>query len=173
MKELIVYYNKNIFHPVNMQPKGIKGDIPFIIIGVLVACGCLTSTHFLTWMLKFGLGFIGVMVLAGSYYYLMVRTDQPVAILNEQGIRLKEYGFISWDSITEMSTVTYGAPIEMIGIRVKDLSVLYKQASIAGKMGIFWSKIFRYYPVYISNIAIPAEHLLAFAQEYLDEKVNI
>lgn len=98
-------------------------------------------------------------------------SNTPAAILSSQGIWVKNFGLIPWQDINDMSPyVVSTTPIVNIGIRVKDISKLSGQASFAGKCAIFWSKIFAYPPVVLSNLALENDYVLGFAQRFMKQQ---
>jgi len=97
------------------------------------------------------------------------KINVPNAILNQDGIWIKHYGFIPWKDIKEIAKYTYGTPIEIVGIQVKYPDLLSKQASFGGKCGIFWSKIFGYYHISIGSPEITSDEILYFANKYITD----
>lgn len=88
--------------------------------------------------------FFVLLLFAVLYIFFKMKNNDPIVILNQNGIWMKHYGLISWEDIEEIAPYLFlKAPIETIGIQVKNTSLLLKQSSFNGKMGIFWSKIFK------------------------------
>ena len=101
----------------------------------------------------------------------LIKKVEPLARLNKDGIWVQYFGFIPWHQIDEFKEYSYkDSPIIAIGIRVKDLKALSKQASLGGKMGVFWSKIFGYPPIQLTSLAIDNEQIISFAQRFLDQQ---
>ncbi len=65
-------------------------------------------------IILFSIGFI--------YGLVMQKNNDPVARLTPEGIWVKDYGFIPWPEIIELSEYQFpGTPMVGIGIRVNDL----------------------------------------------------
>ncbi|MFZ5954182.1 MAG: hypothetical protein ACOYT8_03760 [Candidatus Dependentiae bacterium] len=115
-----------------------------------------------------------LVVVAATYTYFLIKNPEPAAIIDASGIWVKHYGHIPWDNIARISNYQWSSssPFVQLGITLKDMELVRKQASIAGKMGIFWSKIFNYPPILISNIELPNQTVIDFAQQFLEKEKN-
>jgi hypothetical protein len=91
--------------------------------------------------------------------------NRLAAILSEKGIWVKYYKFILWENITEFDDLGW-----YISINVGDPKLLSKQADLGGKVAIFWSKIFGYHHINISNITVSNEEIISFASKYIKHK---
>lgn len=96
-------------------------------------------------------------------------SNKPIMILNSKGILFKYYCFVSWDNILEIRPYYMGAG-EALGIRVKNLDILFRNSKFSGKVAIFWSKIFGYHHINISNITVFNEEIILFARKYIKHK---
>ncbi len=121
---------------------------PTIVSGIRVIIICL----------------IGIFIAALAYNLSLSKSSTPAAILSEEGVWVRYYGLIPWHEITEFGEYIR-TPIVGIGIRVKDLDTLSKQAAFTGKCGIFWSKRFGYPPVILANLDLGNEEIMSFARE--------
>ncbi len=130
---------------------------------------CNKFGHYITFFIQsilminiilFALGFI--------YGFFQNKSPDPAARLNKDGIWIKHFGLVSWPEIDEFKEYIYpGVPISGIAIRVKNLNRIFFQASIIGKLGVFWSKVFGYPPIIIANIEIENQQIMEFAQRFL------
>lgn len=96
-------------------------------------------------------------------------SNKPVVVLNSKGLSFRYYCFVYWDDILEIQPYYMGGG-ETLGIRVKNLDILFKKSKLSGKIGIFWSKIFGYHHINISNITFPNEEIISFASKYIKHK---
>lgn len=104
-----------------------------------------------------------------SIFWLAIKG--PIAVLNQKGIWVRNFGFINWREISEFGIYkTPSAPIETIAIRVNNLSLLQQQATFSGKCAIFWSKIFGYPPVFLASTAARNYEILVFAKRFIEVK---
>ena len=100
--------------------------------------------------------------------FFLINNDSPAAVLSPEGIWIKNFGFLAWQDIHEFGPyIVPTTPIINLGIRVKDISKLSAQASFNGKCAIFWSKVFGYPPIILSNLALENDEVLCFAMRYL------
>lgn len=103
---------------------------------------------------------------------LQSKEPEDLARLTNQGIWVRYFGFIPWNDIAIFDNFQYGTPMINIGIRVKDLKKLSKQATFSGKMAIFWSKIFGYPPIVIAHTEMDNEQLIAFARRFMTNDIQ-
>lgn len=102
------------------------------------------------------------------YGWWAFNDKQPAAILDAKGIWLPRFGLISWQEITDIAPyIIKGVPINTIGIRVKNLNRLSTQSTFAGKSGIFWSKLFGYPPIFLSNLDKSNKEIIVFARKFM------
>lgn len=96
----------------------------------------------------------------------------PAAVLSPEGIWINNHGFIAWDKIAEMKTYTItGAPLDVVGVLLKDPGSISKQSSFSGKCVLFWAKLFGYrYHINLACIALSNSEVMAFAQPFLNKK---
>ena len=124
--------------------------------------------HYITFFIQSILAIFIIMLLISLVYIIFLdKNDTIAARLNQDGVWVREFGFISWVEIDTLFSFTYGTPLEYIGIRVKNLKKLSKQASLSGKMKIFWSKIFGYPPIIIAHAQMDNEQILAFSHKFI------
>ena len=108
--------------------------------------------------LYFGIIFFSLCI--GLAVYLLYSTD-AVLVLYENGIWIKHHNFISWNNIEEIDSYTIVSSMKAIGIKIKDVDLIYKQSSVSGKLNLFWAKLFkRYYQITLSNLDISNDDLL-------------
>ena len=166
--------NQEIIVPFDVEQ--MKSGIKFIsfIIGLFSLFFYLSRSlrpllgHYITFFIQSILIFFIIMLLISLIYIIFLdKNDTIAARLNQDGVWVREFGFISWPEIDQLYAFTYGTPLEYIGIRVKDLKRLSKQASLSGKMRIFWSKIFGYPPIIIVHAEMDNEQILAFAKPFI------
>lgn len=113
-------------------------------------------------ILMFLIGFI--------FAIFLIQDNEPAAVLNEDGIRVKYFGLIAWENIDKMEPYKLiKSSVESIGIRVKNVS-LYNQATLSGKSILLWSKIFGYPPIILSNLALENFEVINFANRFI--KIN-
>ena len=99
--------------------------------------------------------------------FLIPKKGEAMAILNQDGIWLARFGFISWQEIAEFATYSYKGTPELIGIRVKNNEKISKQSSIAGKLDFFWARIIGYPPIRLTGIALKNDEVINFARQFL------
>lgn len=113
---------------------------------------------------------IHVIVLIGlAYGYYLNKSEDSAAILNQGGIWIKHFGFISWSNIDKVDCYYLPmAPVEIIGIRVKDLAQMSRNAPLSGKINFFWAKLFSYdYHINLVGIALDNGQVVAFARQFM------
>ena len=94
--------------------------------------GSVLNFVFLFISFFFAIGFVY------SFYVTSTKPDMTVAILTDQGIELKRFGFIAWSNIEVIDDYRVATtPLRIIGIRFKNLMPVFKQASFAGKVDFF------------------------------------
>lgn len=111
---------------------------------------------------------IGIFLTSGLWI-LTLKDNETAAILDKEGIWIKEFGFIEWDYISKIETYRYrdNVLLESIAVHVDKNFKLGKQAAWSGKMRIFWSKLFGYPAILISFITIPNHEVIEFAQQFI------
>ena len=109
-----------------------------------------------------------------TFFYTLFKriSNKPAAILNQTGIWIHNWGFVSWDNIEEIDTYFIGTiPLEIIGIRIKDLSLSRKEATFSGKIGIFLARLFSYhYHISLMQLALENSQIIAFAREFIQKE---
>jgi hypothetical protein len=101
----------------------------------------------------------------------LLQSTKPAAILDKNGIWLAYFGFISWSQVDQIYPyLIMGTPMEVIAIQVKDVRLLFKQASLGGKISLFWSKIFGGPHITISNTALSSKDIFSFARNFIQQK---
>lgn len=114
--------------------------------------------------------FLFIIIFSTSVLWIsMINEDEPAAILDSEGIWIKEFGFIEWNYISKIDTYRYrdNVLLESIAIDVDKNFPLSRQATWSGKMRIFWSKLFGYPAILISSITIPNHEVIEFAQQFI------
>ena len=125
-----------------------------------------------TWCLLCKIFLLLIIAFLGSGFFyglLQRRNNKPAAILNQTGIWIHNWGFVSWDNIEEIDTYFVPTvPLEIIGIRIKDLSLSRKQATFSGKIGIFWARLLDYhYQISLAGLALENYKIIAFARQFI------
>lgn len=162
---LIVNFDKNILHHYSYLPVIWGASLVWII--------CVNQWGFLGRFIQwFFIFFDLLIVVAATYTYFFIKSPEPAAIIDHSGIWVKYFGHIPWYNIADVSNYQWSrsSPFVQLGITVKDIEPLRKQAAVAGKMGIFWSNLFKYPPVIISNIELSNQTVIDFAQQFLHNK---
>lgn len=111
---------------------------------------------------------LALFFLIGFFYAsIVLKYNKPMAILDENGIWIKDYGFIDWNNISAMKTfIAPMTPIEVIGINLKDIAIQYKQSTWQGKLNFFWAKLFnRHYHIVLSNLELENYKIINFAKQ--------
>lgn len=92
----------------------------------------------------------------------------PLAILDQEGISVKHFGFIAWNEIEKFTLhQPPGKKKSSIEINVKNPNLLSKQADWQGKLSLFCGKIVGNYHMTFSNINIQNQKVKSFAQQYI------
>jgi hypothetical protein len=116
-----------------------------------------------------------LLCLAGTVAYLFYAAyrfnrKSPMAIINQEGIWVKQFGVIPWSNIRAIERpIINGMQIEALGIQVKDTQLLSKQASIPGKLIILESKILKCSTIVMDNIELRFDEIADFANQFMDE----
>lgn len=107
-----------------------------------------------------------IVAMSGTFIYALYRIIRtaPMAIINQRGIWIKQFGVIPWANILDFNTFLSN---ESIGILVRDTVMLSKQATIAGKLIIFESKILRCPTIVIDNIELDSQTIISFANQFI------
>lgn len=110
---------------------------------------------------------IGLFLFCIIYSPFLLRYKGPAAILNENGIWVKNYNFISWKNIEIIAEYPIAGELKVIRILVKNTADLYKQANFGGKISILLAKPFNIPQITLSNLDTENEIILVFAHRYL------
>jgi hypothetical protein len=162
-------------------PNDKKSTYYFLAIGSLLILSCAVLFnfvslyenligHYLTNVFKGAILLLIAIFLIGIIYaiYLILSKQHTTAMLDQNGIWVRFFGFIPWDDVIYFNTwIVPGTPLETIAIQVKDPNSLFKQASFNGKVSLFWSKIFNNPHITIANITVPNEVIISFARNYI------
>jgi hypothetical protein len=105
---------------------------------------------------------------------IIILFDQkPVAHIMSTGIYFKRFGFISWGDIAEIKLYTIKTtPVTTIGINLKNRDFVYKQASRAGKIELFWAKLCHYPHIKLSCLELNNEEIITFIKQKISPKDN-
>ncbi len=173
-QELIVPMDPNLMH-------GAKLALIIWCIPIFFLASCYgAARYYLTGITYYIISFfitgpliflcLMVLLLVGGTF-CFPKKDDPVAILNKDGIWLPRFGLIPWKEITEFGPyLVPRTPMEVIAIRVIDNKKISKQSSIAGKLDFFWAKLMGYAPIRIVGIALKNEEVISFAKQFLDDE---
>lgn len=148
--------------------------IPVIIsIFVYLGFNINLNVFFLNICLKSIVFILTIFFVIGFIFAIYLKYNKkPLAVLNSDGINFRYYGFIDWNNIKSVNLMHYPLSINsnVIEIWPKDLYVFSNsKMSFIGKIGFFWSKIFNYCPIILSNIDKSGIDIINFAQRYLDK----
>ena len=166
--ELIVPFNRS-----DMQ--NILPALPFFVVGWMIWFGASfllkpVIGFYLSFLIQSILIIFAALLLFVFIYASRLDYNIPAAILNEEGIWVKNYCFVPWQDIDEIAPYSLGSmPIESIGIRVKDRAKLSKKSGFGGKSAVFWSRIFGYPQIIISNIAVDNDQVISFAKQFINK----
>lgn len=162
--KLIVEFDKNILQGFNYLPLIWAASF----IWIMFVCQWGTIGRFIQF---FFILFDVLILIAATYTYFLIKNPEPAAIIDSSGMWVKHYGHIPWCNIAWVGNYQWrNSPFVQLGVSLKDVETVRKQASIAGKMGIFWSKIFKYPPIIISNIALSNQTVIDYAQQFLSNQ---
>lgn len=169
-KELVVRYN------LQASKMGI-GMMAFFIIFLLLIIWASSSLQiligaYLTRVIMIVLVMLNTLFVYGLLYmiWLINFNKKPLAILNAQGIWVNHFGLIAWNDVQSCQIYNYPrTPLEVVSVAVKDIKKLSKQASISGKITIFWAKMFQYPPILLANATVDNETITAYAQAYIKD----
>lgn len=166
-QKLIVPFNTSTYRTALLIMPFIMGALYLLLTNANLLQNILGI--YLTFLIQALLSIVLCMFLAAYInLFFLIKSDSLAAILSPDGIWIKDFGFIFWQDIHEFGPyIVTTTPIINLGIRVKDISKLSKQASFNGKCAIFWSKIFGYPPIILSNLALENEQILCFAMRHL------
>lgn len=132
----------------------------------------LSFLNFLLKIISFGaIVFFVVIILFVLYSIISIKKNNIIAIINEQGLKLKFYNFIPWEYVDRVERFqpkySLKAPIQ-IALWIRSDKEIRKHLSIGTKMGIFWSKITGYQHITVGSIDSEQNlKILEFAQECL------
>lgn len=120
--------------------------------------------------LQIALLFLITLFSFGLVYGFFWNLEKPAAILSSEGIWLKDFGFIPWDNIAEINVYRIPTtPIDVIVVRLKDVTSISNQASFGGKCALFWAKIFKYkYHITLSCLALENDEIVAHAKHFMN-----
>jgi hypothetical protein len=183
LPELIVYFDT--------QRLRLTSYILLIVIGIelflLVSAYNyhLQEARFISLVLLIVVATIFCLFLTGLLYlWTLLYKDKPIIRMNKKEIWISYYGYLPWDFIDTINVYTplYNSktsyersPYEIIGIRLTDtgLNYLPSQASWQGKLGLFWAYIGGYsYHIYVSFLSVSSEHIIAYANKYLQKSIS-
>jgi len=126
--------------------------------------------YFLKISLYFFIVFFSFGFLIGLVYSpFFMGYNGPAAILNKDGIWIKNYNFIYWEDIEEFSSYPVTGTLEAIGIQVGNVKKLSKQSNLDAKIRIFWSRVFGTPHITLSNLDTENEKIIIFAHRYLNQ----
>lgn len=140
----------------------------FFIKGKTFLAFIFLLVKILLYSFSYSIIFMGGLIL---YFLISNFLNNVVAVVNEEGVKVKYSGFIPWEYVDRIETyqAKYSpkAPIQLaLWIRLD--KEIRKHLSIGTKMGIFWSKITR--NPHITFGSMDSEEnlrILEFAQECL------
>jgi hypothetical protein len=169
--------NQKIIIP--FQKEGMKAASAVFLFLIIILLGFFyLSTvlhkflgHYITFFIQSIIAIMIALFLIGFIFAIFQNKEpEDLARLTNEGIWVRNFGFIPWNEIAIFDNFQYGTPMINIGIRVKDSKKLFKQANLSGKMAIFWSKIFGYPPIIIANTDMDNEQIISFARRFLSDQ---
>lgn len=164
-RELTINYDVKQFQNAEKFPLVAAGLLALFFAVRYSAAPSLFSALFQ--ILLFAL-IILLIVTSVSYLFLAPSMTEPVAIASEKGMYVRNFGLIPWKEIVEIAPYRYKqCPLESLGIRVNDRKTLSKQSSFQGSCQIFWSRIFGYPPILLSNIDTPYNVIIRYSEQFL------
>ena len=168
-QELIIYSDKNTYKRISFVAFAWTSIALFLFFYTRHS---LSAAYF-SLFLQIILGLIFTIALISCFYslYRIARTT-PMAIINSKGIWVKQFGIIPWHNIQKVDKCyVMNMPVEKaVGIKVHDTGSLSKQATIAGKMIIFESKILKCPTIVFDNIELETETIIIFANQFMQNK---
>ncbi len=165
--ELVVPYNKNNQQLVlETMPRAIA--FWSCIFGLSLLLRFILNYYVAIVIQGILLSFMVPLVLTYIYTRLQSKNDTPAAILNQKGIWINNWGFVSWGNVEEISIysvqLSESAHVEALGIRLKSLAPFFKQASFSGRFGIFWPWLFGYH----YHISLESNsQIIAFSKQFI------
>jgi len=163
--ELIIYSNKKAYKIICL--------VLFVLNALLSFAFVSVKNHLSAGLLCTLSQVILIMLMAGltcMFIYSLYRIARiaPMAVINQNGIWIKQFGIIPWNNIFEVTA--FPAPnAPSIGIQVRDAALLSKQASIAGKLIMFESKMLHCPTIVIDNLEVNSQTIISFANEFIQE----
>jgi hypothetical protein len=143
---------------------GILGVLLYLSAGLRTILG-----HYITFFIESILVLlIIIMIMTLIHTFILSKSNEPQARLNEKGIWIKYFGFVPWHEIDELSEYRVpGTPLATIAIYVHNLKKISKQASFNGKLKVFWSKIFGYPAIIIADMTMDNDQVISFAHRFM------
>ncbi len=162
--KLIVAFNKKFF----------KRTVRILFIQFLIQLALLFFLKSFGWQLifKYLIGIHTVLMIPSLFYmYKVLHTSEPAAILSEEGLWIRGYGSVPWNNISEFDMpYIMNFPTETIIVGLKTTKSVFAQAGFYEKINFVWAKIFGYTPVRLSNLDLPCQTVIDFAQQFLHNK---
>lgn len=165
--ELAIHTNKKAY-----KQMFIFGLILFLVVASLFFYVSARVSPGLSLILTRGLfvaAMIGVVTLIFYSLYRVLRVE-PMAVVSPSGIWIKQFGIIPWSNIQELDAFTIqGIPQPYsLAIQAKDVTLLSKQASIAGKLILYESKVLNCPTIVIDKLELDSQTILNFASQYME-----
>jgi hypothetical protein len=104
-----------------------------------------------------------------AMFTFQVLSKKPMAVINDKGIYIPAFGVIPWQDIDEIRPFFANS----IGISVKSNFDLNKRASIAGKLGLFWAKLFGCPPIILDNVSVKHDIVANLVQQMKSIQVSV
>lgn len=111
--------------------------------------------------------FLFVIILGTLYgIYFLLKPNKLAVILNSDGVWFDRYGFVRWNNINDIFVYHFpAAPLDTIGIKFNDNNLVFKQATLLGKLTILYSRIFKY-PVTLAKLDIDNVSLINYVKVF-------
>ena len=162
--------------PIKKYPKRPAFAIPIAVVLLTLVRYHIKSTlptgnlcTFFQWFFVVFIVAMSSLCLIGLYKLI---NKTPIAIISSSGIWIKQFGIIPWSNILAVNPYLcsrFHPSIESVGIQVRDIALLSKQASITGKSIILQSKILKCPTFVIVNMELEAKTVINFAKQFIME----
>ena len=185
--ELIVGYNRKNFRNGFFLLLLFTIFIMFFSLFLTSIVKTIFNNNFLgfliTILIKFIFGFLtATFIFALIHLILLIKSETPLAILNNKGIWINHYGFINWNTILimEFSAMPGGNNSSTISLKINDISQLSKQTDWYGWVELSWARFFgQWFSIYRYHLSIfdagtvSTQEIMLFAKPYLKQETRL
>lgn len=142
-----------------------------ILIALAIGAFCMWYGlhHYLLALIISILALISIMLAIGLYSSIYIlKTNEPLAVLDESGFWLGYYGKIPWENIEKVASYkSPSLPTPYITLTVKDLDSIWNQSSISGRIHILISRYYDQTTTVRTNITCGQDDILRYAQQHI------